>query len=293
MHDSALSGITPTGSEAIETRGKVAAVSLQVTSWTHSSRRYEKLQSPRPVEGVELSRASAVTLEREDAITLRVTTGGAALPFNSIPKMRSGHATATRWKRSASMSPARRSRSVVLLAQVKLPTTTYGHVAYHFQRTGLGLAFKRSLVRPNGEETPLEVSLAIVVKRGKFAGELSVASQDYDVERLTGTLPIGLISRSQFKRLVDSLDESAKVYLDRQEVKLSKPRSTMRAIITREGAGLRVQLKDLGGKHEHFANGIVCTTDSSWHPITAPLPVNLRPFVATVARLMLMISPLL
>ena len=31
----------------------------------------------------------------------------------------------------------------------------------------------------------------------------------------------------------------------------------MRAIITQEGAGLRVQLKDLEGKHEHFANGIV------------------------------------
>ena len=31
----------------------------------------------------------------------------------------------------------------------------------------------------------------------------------------------------------------------------------MRAIITREGAGLRVQLKDQGGKYEHFANGIV------------------------------------
>ena len=167
--------------------------------------------------GVELSRASAVTLEREDsdAITLRVTTGGGAASFavqlypedeewscdcNSVEEV-CEHVTGAA---IALRSAARAGK------KLPSPTTTYGHVAYHFQRTGLGLGFKRSLVRPNGEETPLEVSLAIVVKRGKFAGELSVASQDYDVERLTGTLPIGLISRSQFKRLVDSLDESAK-----------------------------------------------------------------------------------
>ena len=133
------------------------------------------------------------------------------------------------------MSPVRRSRSAVLLEQVKnfrrrqRPTDMWPIIS---NAPGSAWPLSEAWSRPNGEETPLEVSLAIVVKRGKFAGELSVASQDYDVERLTGTLPIGLIGRSQFKRLVDSLDESAKVYLDRQEVKLSRPRSTMRAIIT-------------------------------------------------------------
>ena len=213
---------------------------------------------------MELSRASAVTLEREDsdAITLRVTTGGGAASFTvqlypedeewscdcssveEVCEHVTGAAIALRSAARAGKNFRRRQR----------PTGMWPTIS---NAPGSGLAFKRSLVRPNGKETPLEVSLAIVVKRGKFAGELSVASQDYDVERLTGTLPIGLIGRSQFKRLVDSLDESAKVYLDRQEVKLSRPRSTMRAIITQEGAGLRVQLKDLEGKHEHFANGIV------------------------------------
>ena len=214
--------------------------------------------------GVELSRASAVTLEREDpdAITLRVTTGGGADSFTvqlyledeewscdcSSVEEACEHATGAA---IALRSAARAGK------KLPSPSTTYGHVAYHFQRTGLGLAFRRSLVRPNGEETPLEVSLAIVVKRGKFAGELSVAPQDYDVERLTGTLPIDLVSRSQFKRLVDSLDETAKVYLDGQPVQLAKPRSTMKASICREGSGLRVQLRDIKGKHDHFANGIV------------------------------------
>ena len=218
--------------------------------------------------GVELSRASAVTLEREDpdAITLRVTTGGGAASFivqlypddeewscdcSSVEEA-CEHATGAA---IALRSAARAGK------KLPSPSTTYGHVAYHFQRTGLGLGFRRTLVRPNGEETPLEVSLAIVVKRGKFAGELSVAPQDYDVERLTGTLPIQLVSRNQFKRLADSLDESAKVYLDRQAIKLSKPRSTMKAIIRREGTGLRVTLKDLKGKHDHFANGIVLHQD--------------------------------
>ncbi len=214
--------------------------------------------------GVELSRASAVTLEREDdeCITLRVTTGGGAESFvvQLYPEDEEWSCECSSIEEACEhVTGAAIALRSAARAGKKLPspTSTYGHVAYHFKRTGLGLSFRRSLVLPNGEETPLEVSLAIVVKRGKFAGQLSVASQDYDVERLTGTLPIAVVSRSQFKRLVESLDESAKVFIDRTPVALAKPRATMKAIITKRGTGIHVQLKDLKGTHEHFANGIV------------------------------------
>ena len=111
-------------------------------------------------------------------------------------------------KRSASTSPARRSRSAVLLEQVKLrrhnDLRTCGH---HFQRTGLGLAFKRSLVRPNGEETPLEVSLrsssSEVNLRALCASQITTSSASLAHSHRFN-------QPKSIKRLVDSLDESAK-----------------------------------------------------------------------------------
>ena len=108
--------------------------------------------------GVELSRASAVTLEREDsdAITLRVTTGGGAASFTVqlYPEDEEWSCDCSSVEEVCEhvTGAAIALRSAARAGKNFLADNDLRACGHHFQRTDFGLAFKRSLVRPNGKK---------------------------------------------------------------------------------------------------------------------------------------------
>jgi superfamily II DNA or RNA helicase len=213
--------------------------------------------------GVELSRARAVFLDRDDEeeTVFRIAARGGMIgrkvtffPEDNewdcgcdSPGDGCEHVAAAIivWKRAHEAGE-----------ELATAARTAGRVGYRFTRTGGALALERVISTVEGPR-PLESTLAALAS-GRVGGPVFVASQtDLSVELALGTHRRGLLPRAVVSKLFPRLAHCPDVLLDGEPVGVSPEPALPVVRVEDAGEGFRLTLIEHPSIAETFGNGIV------------------------------------
>ncbi len=199
--------------------------------------------------GVNLARAGAVSLESESEaeVVLRVKAPGRVVALSV------GLSPPDAWECDCPgrVDPCEHvvAAAIFLNSAVKRdaplasasPRRT--KVVYRFSRVEGGLALRRALAPPGGDEVPLEGSIAALLASPSEAAKLQVEQCDLLVERVLGRPLRGALSVEKLDALLTALEEAKNVYLDGRQVAVSDEKVSPRAVVEDRGDKLALVLQ--------------------------------------------------
>ena len=214
--------------------------------------------------GIELTRARAVSLHREDddEVVFLVTRRGGMISREvslypedidwdcgcDSPERGCEHAAAAviGWRRAeeaeATGAPA--------------PIRRQGRVGYRFSRDGGALALVRVIVDGDGDEHPLSATLAALAAGRVEGPSFAAAQSDLAVELALGTHRRGRLAEALIDRLFARMAHCADVSLDGEPVTVDPERLSPRVQVEDHGNGFRVRLVEDEALEERFGNGV-------------------------------------
>lgn len=167
---------------------------------------------------------------------------------------------------AAAIATRRAAESGEVLPQ---PVDAPARVGYRLERTASGLTFDRVLMR-EGREEPLGPSLAALTS-GKLGGPRVLAtSADFAVELMLGGKRRGWFPREVMAALLEHLDDAEDVRLDGRQMKVSRRRVGIRALLEDQGDGYRLSLEQDPTIQEVFPNGVARCAGHTLRPIGEP-----------------------
>ncbi len=226
--------------------------------------------------GVDLCRVDAVVGEGESANEVRfcvATKGGLISPrvtffVDDIEWDCECSSRAAACEHVAAAAIAwRRSRESG--AALPAPRGGTARVAYRFRRAIGGLELVRVLARDDGQERPIETTLAAIAGR-RFDGARLVATQaDLAVDLALGGRRQGPLPAAVLQRLMFGLSRCGDVTLDGQAIRASGDSILPVVVVADHPDGFQVRLESHTGVVERFANG-AALVDGRLHPTREP-----------------------
>ncbi|MDH3628653.1 MAG: DEAD/DEAH box helicase [Acidobacteriota bacterium] len=243
-------------SDRLENLRKAARESCAVAVWSR---------------GVELSRAGAVTGERDDGdeatFLVSIKRGMISRTVTLYPDDAEWDCPCTREAPACEhVAAAVIAWSAALTEGEDLPKPRFsaGRVGYRLTRDRYGLALERAIVRDDGEQR-LDWTLAALAA-GRVDGPRIVSSQaDLAVELTLGTHRHGLLSPNLIPQLFKRLRFCQDVRLDGSPVTIDQQSIGKQVYVSDGGDGFDLVLRDADAIDESFSNGIV-RCDETLHP---------------------------
>jgi superfamily II DNA or RNA helicase len=202
--------------------------------------------------GVNLVRAGAVAVEsrNEEEVVLRVRAQGRAVPAQVVI-----YPTEDEWDCDCAgrMRPCEHlAASAIALAQAEgeegeaqpLPTAeTWSRMAYRFSQVDGGLVLRRTIVRGDGGETPLDGTLSAFLSRPADARSIHVEQFDLQADRLLESGARGILPPSKLDALIRVLLGCRMVFLDGRQVAMSDEEVLPSAVVTDSGDGVAITIR--------------------------------------------------
>jgi superfamily II DNA or RNA helicase len=203
--------------------------------------------------GVSLVRAGAVTVEsrNEEEVVLRVRAQGRAVPAQVVI-----YPTEDEWDCDCPgrMRPCEHlSASAIALAQAEgeggadakpLPTAeSWSRISYRFSQVDGGLTLRRTIVRGDGSEVPLDGTLSALLSRPADARSVHVEQCDLQADRLLETGARGILPPSKLDALIRVLLGCRMVFLDGRQVVMSEEELLPSAVVTDFDDGVVVTIR--------------------------------------------------
>ena len=202
--------------------------------------------------GVNLVRAGAVTVEsrNQEEVVLRVRAQGRAVPAQVVI-----YPTEDEWDCDCPgrMRPCEHlSASAIALAQAEgeggeakpLPTVeSWSRVSYRFAQVDGGLTLRRTIVRGDGSEVPLDGTLSALLSRPAEARGVHVEQCDLQADRLLETGARAVLPPSKLDALIRVLLGCRMVFLDGRQVAMSEEEVLPFAVVTDFDDGVVVTIR--------------------------------------------------
>lgn len=202
--------------------------------------------------GVNLVRAGAVTVEsrNDEEIVLRVRAQGRAVPAQVVI-----YPTEDEWDCDCPgrMRPCEHlSASAIALAQAEgeggegkpIPTAeSWSRVSYRFSSVDGGVTLRRTVVKGDGSEVPLDGTLSALLSRPAEAKSLHVEQCDLQADRLLESGARGVLPPSKLDALIRVLLGCRMVFLDGRQVAMSEEEVLPGAVVTDAGDGVVVTIR--------------------------------------------------
>lgn len=202
--------------------------------------------------GVNLVRAGAVTVEsrNDEEIVLRVRAQGRAVPAQVVI-----YPTEDEWDCDCAgrMRPCEHlAAAAIALAQAEgdageakpIPTAEiWSRVGYRFSQVDGGLTLRRTLVKGDGSETPLDGTLSALLSRPADARTLHVEQFDLQADRLLESGARAILPPSKLDALIRVLLGCRLVFLDGRQVAMSEEELLPSAVVTDSGDGVAVTIR--------------------------------------------------
>lgn len=191
--------------------------------------------------GVNLVRGGAVTVEsrNEEELVLRVRAQGRVVPAQVVI-----YPTEDEWDCDCPgrMRPCEHlAAAAIALAQAEgeggtaTPLATaesWSRVAYRFSQVDGGLTVRRTIVRGDGNESPLEGTLSGLLSRPAEARSLHVEQCDLQADRLLESGARAILPPSKLDALIRVLLGCRMVFLDGRQVAMSEEEVLPSAVVT-------------------------------------------------------------
>lgn len=197
--------------------------------------------------GVELARAGAVSVEREDGdeIALRVATrGGLISPaVTLLPGLPSWDCDCGTLEEVCEHVAA----AVIALRRAQREggapaAPARGHIGYRFEREGDGLSLERVVVRDGAEE--ILTSTLVAVASGRVEGPAFAATRaDLAVEQVLGAKRRGRVPRGVLTALLAPLSQCADVKLGALALHASPEPLGWKAVVEDDGPAFRLRIE--------------------------------------------------
>jgi hypothetical protein len=182
--------------------------------------------------GVNLVRAGAVTLESQsdEEIVLRVRSAGRAVPAQVVLYPgedewdcdRPGRQRPCEHLTAAAIALGQATPDSAGGTEAPAPVRTsaeaWARVAYRFAQAEAGLSLRRSIVRADGSEAPLDGTLSALLSRPAEARALQVEQCDLQADRLLETSARGVLPPSKLDALIQVLAGCRMVFIDGRQV---------------------------------------------------------------------------
>ncbi len=202
--------------------------------------------------GVNLVRAGAVTVEsrNDEEIVLRVRAQGRAVPAQVVI-----YPTEDEWDCDCPgrMRPCEHlSASAIALAQAEgeggegkpIPTAeSWSRVSYRFSTVDGGVTLRRTIVKGDGSEVPLDGTLSALLSRPAEAKTVHVEQCDLQADRLLESGARGVLPPSKLDALIRVLLGCRMVFLDGRQVAMSEEEVLPSAVVTDAGDGVVVTIR--------------------------------------------------
>ena len=192
-------------------------------------------------QGVKLAREGAVKRESSTAgeEVLRVAAPGMAVAATVVLYPDEGEWECdcdSRYDACAHVAAA----AIALCQPEAAPIETAATLAYRLEREGGRLFLRRAIVRPDGSESELGVSLFSIASGRAPTRGLTPSQADFEIERMVGNLPRAAIETDRLAALLAALSGSAAVSLDGARVTTSGEPVQPRGVVTSRGDGVRL-----------------------------------------------------
>jgi superfamily II DNA or RNA helicase len=201
---------------------------------------------------VNLVRAGAVTVEsrNEEEIVLRVRAQGRAVPAQVVI-----YPTEDEWDCDCPgrMRPCEHlSASAIALAQAEgeggdakpLPTAeSWSRISYRFSTVDGGVTLRRTIVKGDGSEVPLDGTLSALLSRPADAKSVHVEQCDLQADRLLESGARGILPPSKLDALIRVLLGCRMVFLDGRQVAMSEEEVLPSAVVTDAGDGVVITIR--------------------------------------------------
>jgi superfamily II DNA or RNA helicase len=202
--------------------------------------------------GVNLVRAGAVTVEsrNEEEVVLRVRSQGRAVPAQVVI-----YPTEDEWDCDCPgrMRPCEHlSASAIALAQAEgeggdakpLPTAeSWSRISYRFSTVDGGVTLRRTIVKGDGSEVPLDGTLSALLSRPADAKSVHVEQCDLQADRLLESGARGILPPSKLDALIRVLLGCRMVFLDGRQVAMSEEEVLPSAVVTDAGDGVVITIR--------------------------------------------------
>jgi superfamily II DNA or RNA helicase len=203
--------------------------------------------------GVNLVRVGAVTVESRDdeEVVLRVRAQGRAVPAQVVI-----YPTEDEWDCDCPgrMRPCEHlAAAAIALAQAEgeggtegkpIPTAaSWAKVSYRFSQVEGGVTLRRTIVRADGSETPLDGTLSALLSRPAEARSLQVEQFDLQADRLLETGARGVLPPSKLDALIRVLLGCRLVFLDGRQVAMSEEEILPHAVVTDWNDGVAIAIR--------------------------------------------------
>jgi superfamily II DNA or RNA helicase len=199
-----------------------------------------------------LVRAGAVTVEsrNEEEIVLRVRAQGRAVPAQVVI-----YPTEDEWDCDCPgrMRPCEHlSASAIALAQAEgeggdakpLPTAeSWSRISYRFSTVDGGVTLRRTIVKGDGSEVPLDGTLSALLSRPADAKSVNVEQCDLQADRLLESGARGILPPSKLDALIRVLLGCRMVFLDGRQVAMSEEEVLPSAVVTDAGDGVVITIR--------------------------------------------------
>ena len=202
--------------------------------------------------GVNLVRAGAVTVEsrNEEEVVLRVRAQGRAVPAQVVI-----YPTEDEWDCDCPgrMRPCEHlAASAIALAQAEgeggdakaIPTAeSWSRVSYRFSTVDGGLTLRRTIVKGDGSEVPLDGTLSALLSRPADARSIHVEQCDLQADRLLESGARAVLPPSKLDALIRVLLGCRTVFLDGRQVAMSEEEVLPSAVVTDVGDGVAITIR--------------------------------------------------
>ncbi|MEO7330285.1 MAG: DEAD/DEAH box helicase, partial [Minicystis sp.] len=143
----------------------------------------------------------------------------------------------------------------VALAQAQAPTG--GTIRYRLEHQGGALRLFRSVVRPDGSEEPLTISLASAAAGSSRLASIQPTHEDLGIDRLVGTKQYGHFPEDRSAEIFAALSRAPDVRLGKKPVQVSSETIVPRAVVEDHEGGVMLSIDKDPRIDELVAAGVV------------------------------------
>jgi hypothetical protein len=217
--------------------------------------------------GVKLARAAAVAQESADAseVVLRVKAAGRPVPWTVVLYPKDG---AWECNCPSSVDPCEHSVAAAITLKeggaaggVQSVASRFSRVVYRVLRVENGVQLARSIVEPDGTETPLD-SLAAVLADPAKAKTLQVERHDLQADRLLEKKTRLALPPERLEAVLGVLQPSRTVLLDGRPVAIASERWVPMVVAFDEGEAIVVAIEKGALLTEVLAPGVALMNDA-------------------------------
>ncbi|MGQ0505611.1 MAG: SWIM zinc finger family protein, partial [Myxococcaceae bacterium] len=219
--------------------------------------------------GVNLARAGKVVLEsRTDAeLVLRIRAPGRPVPWTAVL-----YPNDDAWECDcpSKVDPCEHVVAAVLTVQqaqtqavpVAVAAERFARVLYRFTRAESGLALRRAIVDPDGNERALDQSLTALLADPAEAAKLQLEKCDLQADRLLDRPTRVALHPDKLNALLQILEPARNVLLDGRPVAISGDVVFPQVVVEDQGPQIAVRLQRDARVTEVVSPGVALCTDA-------------------------------